>query len=365
LLVRNLKEQATKHKKLLLAMKLTSIILLSACLTASATGLTQTVTLNFKKAPLEKVLTEIKKQTGYSIFYNYRLIDKARPVTISVKNAGIDEVMKACLIDLALYYEFADRSLFIKEMGGLSPDGGGGSDQGELTGVDRLPIDIHGRVVNEKGVPVAASIVVKGTNKGTSTNDNGEFELKGIGDDAVLVISGVSIESFEVKVNGRSELALGAKIKSSVGEEVIINKGYYSVRQKENTGNVAIINGADISKQPVSNVLAALEGRVPGLVITQTTGVPGGAFNVQLRGKGSIANGNNPLVIIDGIPYPSTRLGSVYTSSITGGGSPLNNINPEDIEKVEVLKDADATAIYGSRGANGVILITTKTGKSN
>ena len=131
-----------------------------------------------------------------------------------------------------------------------------------------------------------------------------------------------------------------------------------------NTGDVTSVTSETISEQPVSNPLETLEGRVAGLVVTQQTGVPGGGFAVQIRGQNSIFNGNNPFYIIDGVPFTAASINSDLVGySINGGGSPMNDINPADIESITILKDADATAIYGSRGANGVILITTKKGK--
>jgi TonB-linked SusC/RagA family outer membrane protein len=151
--------------------------------------------------------------------------------------------------------------------------------------------------------------------------------------------------------------------------EVVVNAGYYTTTRETQTGNIVKVEAKDIALQPVSNPIAALQGRVAGVEITQTTGVPGGSFNVRIRGTNSIASGNDPLYIIDGVPYTSTSMSFAETSgNILGsppqGYSPLNSINPADIESIEVLKDADATAIYGSRGSNGVILITTKKGKS-
>ena len=138
-------------------------------------------------------------------------------------------------------------------------------------------------------------------------------------------------------------------------------------RQPErlNTGDVSTISAQTIAEQPISNPLEAMEGRTPGIVITQQTGITGGGFFVQIRGQNSISSGNNPLYIVDGIPYPSVPLSAYETSSgTTNGGNPLSSLNPSDIESISILKDADATAIYGSRGANGVVLITTKKGKS-
>lgn len=154
-------------------------------------------------------------------------------------------------------------------------------------------------------------------------------------------------------------------------EEVTINAGYYAVKDKERTGSIAKVTAKDIENQPVTNVLSSLQGRMAGVNITQNSGVPGGGFEIQIRGQNSLRtgsftspNGNMPLYVVDGVPIieiPSAQISSVTIPN--GSINPLNSINPNDIESIEVLKDADATAIYGSRGSNGVILITTKKGK--
>lgn len=148
-------------------------------------------------------------------------------------------------------------------------------------------------------------------------------------------------------------------------EEVVLNAGYYKVKDKERTGSIAKVSAKDIENQPVSNVLSAAQGRMSGVSITQNTGTPGGGFEIQIRGKNSIRReGNEPLYIIDGVPQAS-ETPSLYSNKILPWSSinPLNAINPNVIESFEILKDADATAIYGSRGANGVIIVTTKRGK--
>ncbi|MCY1662595.1 SusC/RagA family TonB-linked outer membrane protein [Chryseobacterium sp. SL1] len=149
-------------------------------------------------------------------------------------------------------------------------------------------------------------------------------------------------------------------------EEITLNAGYYAVKDKERTGSIAKVTAKDIGNQPVTNVLSTVQGRMAGVSITQNSGVPGGGFDIQIRGKNSLrTSGNAPLYIVDGVPM-GTEMTSPYSGVVLPGASinPLNSINPNDIESFEILKDADATAIYGSRGANGVILVTTKKGKS-
>ncbi|GEN73753.1 SusC/RagA family TonB-linked outer membrane protein [Chryseobacterium lathyri] len=151
-------------------------------------------------------------------------------------------------------------------------------------------------------------------------------------------------------------------------EEITLNAGYYSVKDKERTGSIAKVTAKDIENQPVNNVLSTLQGRMAGVSITQNSGVPGGGFDIQIRGKNSLRyDGSFPLIVIDGVPAnsQSNAIGSLSNGIIPKGeASPLNALNMNDIESIEVLKDADATAIYGSRGANGVVLITTKKGKN-
>jgi TonB-linked SusC/RagA family outer membrane protein len=224
-------------------------------------------------------------------------------------------------------------------------------------------VDVKGRVLNENGELMAGvSVSIKNSRTGMMTDLDGLFQFSNVDEDAVLVFSGANIETLEERINGRKEIVVIVRSKISKLDEVQVI-AYGTVSKRLNTGDVSTIKSETISQQVVSNPLAAIEGRVPGLAITQNTGIPGGAFSVQIRGQNSIQNGNNPLYIIDGVPFPSTSISSqALNILITGGGDPLSSINPDEIESISILKDADATAIYGSRGANGVIIITTKHG---
>lgn len=340
----------------LLAMKLLILLTIVACLQASAKGFGQTVTLTLNNASLERAFKEIKKQTGYSFVYTRAQLKNSFPVSCQVKNAEIKETLDLCFRNQPLSFVIEGHYIVV---------------QTKPTGIQSsttqfLPIDISGRVINENGEPMeGASVLIKGTQKGTTTNIDGYFKLKNIDENAILIITGVSIQTMEIKVAGKSDIIINVKTKITAEDEVIINAGYYKTTDRLKTGNISRVDAETIEKQPVSNPLAALEGRVPGLYIQQNTGVTGGSFTIQIRGQNSIANGNDPLYIIDGVPFTSVSLSNYGVSgNITGGGSPLNSLNPANIESIEILKDADATAIYGSRGANGVVLITTKKGKS-
>jgi TonB-linked SusC/RagA family outer membrane protein len=347
--------------KTLVIMKITAVLLFSACLGAHATGHTQSITIAEKNAPLEKVLNQIHVQSGYQFIYTVDVIQNAKPITISVRNAGLEEVLKLCFKEQLLTYSIVEKVIVIKAKPAAPKSDNPPQDE------PLPPVDINGRVVNENGEPVVASILVKGTNKGVTSNDNGDFALKGVDANAVLVISGIGIETFEVKVNGRTSIVLNAKTKIRNIEEVIVKKGYYDEKKGTTTGNVGTVTAKDIDKEPINNPLLALQGRVSGIEIQQMSGLAGAPLRVRIRGYNSIQLGTDPLYIIDGVPYTSQTLyGADNGGTIMGDGrtgNPFSFINPADIESIDVLKDADATAIYGSRGANGVVLITTKSGK--
>ncbi|HEX4850221.1 MAG TPA: TonB-dependent receptor plug domain-containing protein, partial [Puia sp.] len=265
---------------------------------------------------------------------------------------------------------------------------------------------VHGVVKDAKGAPLGgATVTNKNSKASTATDADGSFSINASEGD-ILVISFVGYDKIEIKITSSTtalvvssdrqedlseidqsngfrpgqtlslssslNIVLSQKISSLT--EIVINKGYYKEQKKFSTGNVSKVTSKDIEQQPVLNPLLALQGRVPGLFITQANGLPGSGVTVRIQGQNSIGKGNDPLYVIDGVPYisqlPSTFLSSPLGSSggpvingvQSGSGNPLSYINPGDIESIEVLKDADATAIYGSRAANGAILITTKKG---
>jgi TonB-dependent starch-binding outer membrane protein SusC len=356
-------------RQTLLIMKLTAIFILVASLGASARGHSQGISLSEKDAPLEKVFVEIKKQTGHQFFYKDEWMQQSKKVNIQVTNATLEQVLDICFRDQPFTYSIVDKTIVIKRK---DTPANPGLPKG-VTATLSPPDDIHGRIVNERGEPVIATVTVKGTKNATGTNEKGEFTLTGVDANALLVISGVNIETYEVKLNGRTELAINVKTKITEGIVVTVSTGYWTTDRKLNPGNITKVTSEEIAKQPVNNLLAALEGRVPGLVVTQSSGVPGTSIKVQIHGQNAFRAGglsgnenSDPLFIIDGVPYAPNNdaVSNVPTSIAPRGISPFSSINPADIESVEVLKDADATAVYGSRGANGVILITTKKGKA-
>ncbi|RZJ33586.1 MAG: SusC/RagA family TonB-linked outer membrane protein [Flavobacterium sp.] len=226
---------------------------------------------------------------------------------------------------------------------------------------------ISGIVRDANGPLPGVTVTIKGSPLVSMTDNEGRFSVAANTGD-VLLFSFIGFKNSTLTVGNYASVNVMMIEDATALQEVTVNAGYYSVKESERTGSIARVTAKDIEKQPVANPLAALQGRMAGVNITQATGVAGGGFDIKIRGTNSLrTDGNAPLYIVDGMPYLSNGQGNpnLFTGILTtGGASALNGISPSDIESIEILKDADATAIYGSRGANGVVLITTKKGKA-
>ncbi|WEK36061.1 MAG: SusC/RagA family TonB-linked outer membrane protein [Candidatus Pseudobacter hemicellulosilyticus] len=365
------------NHQLYLVMKLTAVFLFIALMQVHASGRAQSITLSARELPLKQVFAAIKQQTGFVVFYNHEDLEGASPVTMEANHMPLRDFLDKVLVDRPLLYAIRDRTIVLSRKLQLG-----------LYAAAKPPLTVTGRVTDEEGRPVAgATIQVKGQDRAISADAEGRFTISFTGENALLMVSAVGFTPVTVKA-GASGGELSIRLQRAVSpldETVVI--AYGTTSKRFNTGSVGKVTSAEIQRQPVSNPLAALQGRVSGLNITSTNGAPGSAVRVQIRGTNSLTNGSEPLYIIDGVQFAPgnesvNRLASVATagapsrfttvsatavssgtSSTTSGLSPFNVINPADIESIEVLKDADATAIYGSRGANGVVLITTKKGR--
>lgn len=327
------------------------------------------ITIHVTNTPIELVFREIEKQTGYSFYYSKPTLDGNESVSVNLNKASLPLALNTVLKGKNVNWQLKNGGIVLSRK---TPT--------NYTANDTIKkVTISGTVSTDEGFNLpGATVQVIGTNIGTASNQDGQFQLTNIPDRSKIAITYTGYQSQVFNTKGSETLIIKLKrVINSLDEQVVIAYGTSSRRML--TGSIGKIKSEEISKQPVTNVLAALQAQVPGLIITQQTGVPGGGFRVSIRGTNSLRNnladyqsgnnGNDPLYIIDGIPYFSkpqsmsqvSNSGSIYP--IGSGANPLNNINPTDIESVEILKDADATAIYGSRGANGVILITTKKGK--
>lgn len=326
--------------KILLVMKLTSLLLLMAVLQVSAESSAQTVTYSARSASLQKVLNVIRQQTGYVFFYDKEDLKNSLPVSVDLKNATPQAAMELVLKQQPLTYEIQGNTIFITKHERPAAI---------TTATAPPPITITGKVTDEKGAPVpGVSVVVKGTTKGAITNPNGEFQLTGVDDHAVLTVTSIGYTTQEININGKTQVNISLVPDVSALKQLVVVG--YGVQKKANlTGSVSSIGSKELTNRPVTNVSNALQGTMPGVTVTSAErGQPGAdAGKIRIRGIGTL-NNSDPVIVIDGV--------------ITNVSN-LNNINPDDIASMSVLKDAASAAIYGSRAANGVILITTKQGK--
>ncbi|MBW4888942.1 SusC/RagA family TonB-linked outer membrane protein [Mucilaginibacter sp. HMF5004] len=228
---------------------------------------------------------------------------------------------------------------------------------------------ITGKITDEQGLALqGATVQVENTKTVIITDKDGAFKLNPPLPNGQLLISFIGYQKAQIPYDLSRNVALSVQLKpeaNSLNEVQVI--GYGTTTKRLNTGSVSTVTAEEIDKQPIINILSAVSGRAPGVFVQTTNGLPGGGVSIQIRGKGSITAGTDPLYIIDGVPYSSNILNAnnaIGSTALSGLISPFNSINPADIENISILKDADATAIYGSRGANGVILITTKRGKT-
>lgn len=313
----------------------------------------QKISLSVNKVPIEKVFALIQEQTTYQFFYTREDVAHVQPVTIHLKDASISEVLQTCFKNTLLAYSIDNSYVIIKAKNNNPPSATN----------DSVPsLQVSGTVTGENGdILAGATIQVKGTQTFVNADSKGYFTISAVKKGTTLVISSVGYQTQELTIIKESFSHVVLKIAVSALDETVVI-AYGTTTRRLNTGAVGRLTANDISKQPVSNPLGALEGRITGLQITQTNGLPGSNFTVLIRGTNSIQSGNDPLYIIDGVPFLN-NINSFAQRSGLVANSPFNSIDPSTIESIEVLKDADATAIYGSRGANGVILITTKKNK--
>lgn len=331
--------------KFLLMVKLIVVLLITALLqTSSATTFSQTVSLKYKNAKLETVLKEIGSQTGYDLVYITPVINEAKPVSINVSNASLYEVLEKSFSNQSLTYTISNKTIIVQKR---SPNLLA-SPLIELKNLmeETLPSEIRGQVTDSKGEPlIGVGVKVKGTTVGVSTDVNGRYSISVPDGATTLVFSYIGFTTKEVAVSGRSSIDVRLEQSAEALQEVLVI-GYGTQKKSDLTGAITSVSAKEIEGQAFSNVNQALQGRVAGADITSTSGEPGGPVQIRIRGQGTFGN-SGPLYVVDGVPMP---------------GDNINAINPDDVESVNILKDASASAIYGSRAANGVILITTKKG---
>ncbi|AWO02187.1 SusC/RagA family TonB-linked outer membrane protein [Chitinophaga alhagiae] len=294
------------------------------------------INVNFKNTPLKEALRTITRQAGTVFVYTSNDAAFQAPVTYSANAESVENVIKKILAPQQLQFRVMEGKVLIEKARPVPQQ--------------EKPLNITGRVVDaENGQPMpGVSVSVKGTGLGASTDAEGIYHLKGVQPGATLAFSLLGYARQEQPLNGRGVLNVNMRVSASeLSETVVI--GYGTQKRSDLTGSVGSVNVNDMNKAPVASFDEALAGRVAGVQVSSTEGQPGAGITISIRGNNSLTQDNSPLYVIDGFPIES----------------PDNNmINPDDIESIDVLKDASATAIYGARGANGVIIITTKRGKT-
>jgi TonB-linked SusC/RagA family outer membrane protein len=363
-------------------MRLTAALLLLAALHVSAAGYAQRVTLTMHDEPLEKVIMEIGRQGNVEILFNNDLIRKAGRVTVVLKDADVDEALSMALSSTRFNFKLVEGMLIISPRESQLPV------KTPASAVTPPPGEIKGTVSDQGGNPVPnASVLNRTRKKGTQTDAAGAFTIAASEKD-VLEISSVGYVTQTYRVTGRSA-DLTFTLSPQVSDlNAVVMIGYGSSQKKDLTGSVSVIAGKDVQDIPFNTVDNAIAGKAAGVQVTKTDGTPGGAVRIRVRGSTSIIGGNDPLYVVDGVPMQvqsnyinqgydvsnpigndvSAGQGGVSQGMSTGfvnGLNSLGGLNPDDIESISILKDASASAIYGSKAANGVVIITTKKGKKD
>jgi TonB-dependent SusC/RagA subfamily outer membrane receptor len=317
--------------KLFLIMKLTVVLVMLFCLQASADGFSQQkISLKFKKTEIAEILTSIEKQTNYRFLYNSQLTGLKQKVDLTVQDADLKQVLDQIFTNTDLSYEFLQNNLvIIKGIGDAS---------------NETKAIVTGTVTGENSTPLSGvSVQVKGTNRGTTTNSQGVFSINAEAND-VLVFSYIGYDTQEVATGGKSEINVTLQPTKKELEQVVVI-GYGTANKRDLTGSIVKVSGKEVADKPNTNPVASLQGKVAGLTVVNS-GQPGQEPDIRIRGTGSL-NQTKPLYVVDGI----------FNDNIS-------YINPSDIESMEILKDPSSLAIFGVRGANGVIIITTKKAKA-
>jgi len=323
-------------------MKLTTFLLLITLVGASAEGFSQTGAFSMKArdTTVKDVLREIEDQSDYFFMYNDRKIDVQRKVNLEFNNAKVEEVLQSLFEGSTIKFMMKDRQIVL-----YTDD----TDVGPIilpTVIQQEIRSVSGKVTSKDGYPIpGVTVAVKGTTTGTITTGEGTYRLTGLPENAVLMFSFVGMKTQEIQVD---QAVINVVLEEeTVGLEEVVAIGYGTVRKKDLTGSVASVSGEDLQAIPVAGPAEAITGKLAGVQVLSTEGSPDAEMRIRVRGGGSITQDNSPLYIVDGFPVNS-----------------ISDISPSDIQSIDVLKDASSTAIYGSRGANGVIIITTKTGQA-
>jgi TonB-linked SusC/RagA family outer membrane protein len=318
--------------KILLVMKLVIILIMVSALQAKAFNAnSQSITVNAKQTEIRKILNDIERQTDFRFLYNYDLTGLRKKIDITADNVSLKDILDKILDGNGLNYKVLNNNLVVIL-----------SENEE----ENREIRITGKVTGDNDEPLAGvTVQEKGTSNGTTTDNSGTYSLT-VANNAVLVISYIGYESQEISVGAQS--VINVKLVASVRQmDQVVVVGYGTQRKRDLTGAVSVVSAADIANRPIVNTGEALQGKAAGVQVTSISGKPGAGLSIRIRGSSSISAGNDPLYVVDGIPMTD-----------------ISAYSPNDIESISVLKDAASASIYGTRAANGVVVITTKKGRA-
>lgn len=348
-------------QKILRIMKLTTFLMVVAIIQVSASGFAQKITINKKNASLERILDDIRVQSGYDFIYNLNLLRKAKAMDINVKDADIEEVLEYCFRDQPFTYVLQDGVVIVKQKSSLITPAS--ATPGSIRESQQDLIPLAGKITDSLGNGLAnASIKVVPTNLSAKTDDDGNFRFESVPRNASLQISFLGYGSRTVSI---ASLRAPIVIILSQGimqieEATIIRTGLQQLSRRTAVGSVAVATERDLEFAGVSTFDKTLAGKLPGVYIRSVSGRPGETGQIIIRGVNTLTGNVEPLYVLDGMPLQEGEVSGGMNSLISHG---IGNIPPENIESITILKDATAASIYGSRAANGVIVITTKTGK--
>jgi TonB-dependent starch-binding outer membrane protein SusC len=326
--------------------------------------LTKRMSLNIENQSVKVILKNIEKTASIKFIYNPKIVEANSKISVRANEQTLESILKDFLTPLQLSYEVVGNKIILNRMKLGTVNVENLNKSLNIFSPNINDTFVTGLVKNENGEPLpGVSISIKGSTVGTTTDNSGKYSIKTTGDNSTLVFSSIGYSTQEVIVGKRSLINIMLTSSNTQLNEVIA-VGYGTQVKRDITGSMSSIKLKDLSAVPVSSSDQMLQGRVAGLQVTQASSAPGGGISIRIRGSSSVNAGNEPLFVIDGFPVYSSNDNTPAGVGERTGGNSLSSINPNDVESIEVLKDASATAIYGSRGANGVVLITTKRGKS-
>ncbi len=358
--------QLISFNSILLVMKLTFIFLLALILNVRAEGYSQKVTYSGENVPIEKVFSSIKKQTGYGFFFQKELISLAKPVTINAVNEDLSQVLVALFKDQPLEFSIKNKTILVlkRTASVMIPEG-------NLINIADLlevkDIVVKGQVTDTQGETLpGVSIKLKGTTIGATTDVDGRFTINVPNNSSVLVFTYIGYQTQEVTVGSRTTLNVKLVAANTALTEVVVTALGISREKKALAYAVTEVKGEEFTQARENNVANAFSGKIAGVNVTGMSSGPGGSSRVIIRGNGSLSGNNQPLYVINGMPMNNTARSQAQGegSTILDRGDGIAAINPDDIETINVLKGGPAAALYGSQASNGVILITTKSGKA-